>query len=91
MAGKKKEPVWQLKLHDGSKEVLDAQKMLATLGSTVQATGVYSIGTMSAVRSFQKKNGLDVTGIIDKKTWDRLYALTHTVKRTPAKKGAAKK
>lgn len=91
MAVKKKEPVWQLKLNDGSKEVLDAQKMLAKLGSSVTPTGVFHMGTLSAVRNFQKKNGLEVTGVIDRKTWDRLYALTHAVKRTPAKKGAAKK
>ena len=52
--------------------VEEAQKLLRLAGSTIQVNGVYSIGMYSAVKSFQKKNGLPATGVIDPKTMDKL-------------------
>jgi len=53
-------------------KILKAQQMLRKLGSAVQVTGVWSIGMKSAIRSFQKKYGLEITGELDKKTWKKL-------------------
>ena len=46
--------------------------MLQKKGSTVKKTDKFHIGVRSAVASFQRKNKLKVTGIVDKKTWDKL-------------------
>lgn len=82
----------ELELGQQGPHILEAQKMLAKLGSTVKPTGMFTIGMLSAVKAFQKKNGLAVTGIINQKTWDLLVAKTNVVKRTAAKKkGAGKK
>lgn len=93
MAVKKKgKETFELKLNDKNEHVAEAQKMLAKVGSKIQISGEYTIGTRSAVCAFQKKNKLTVTGIIDKKTWDALAAKTRVVKRTaPSKKTATTK
>lgn len=82
-----------LVLNDECNEVRMAQEMLRECGSKVTANGKFTIGTRSAVVSFQKKNNLPVTGKIDRKTWDKLVVMTKTVKRKarPAKKPAGKK
>lgn len=85
MATKKSTPEWEMELGSKGTNVKKAQEMLRKLGSTVKVTGEFNIGMLSAVRSFQKKNGLAVTGIVNKKTWDKLYALTHAVKRATKK------
>lgn len=86
MAAKNTKPEWEMELGDKGPNVKRVQEMLRKTGSAVQASGEFTIGMLSAVRSFQKKNGLAVTGIVNKKTWDKLYAATHAVKRTTAKK-----
>ena len=78
-----------LGLNDEGNDVLTAQGMLAKTGSKIKESGIYSIGMVTAVKTFQKKNGLAVTGKIDQKTWDKLVTTTKAVKRT-AKKPAAK-
>lgn len=65
------------------KEVIDIQKKLALAGSSLKPVKVYTIGMFSAVKAFQKKNGLAATGIVDKKTWDKLMAV-----KAPRKKAA---
>lgn len=50
-------------------------KKLAAAGSTIKPTSVFHIGMWSAVKAFQKKNGLPATGVVDKKTWDKLMAV----------------
>lgn len=35
--------------------------------------GIYDEATQSAVRDFQKYEGIEATGIVDKVTWDALY------------------
>lgn len=52
-----------------------AQIQLAKAGSAIKPSGVYTIGMTSAVKAFQKKNGLKVTGVIDQKTWATLSAV----------------
>lgn len=61
-----------LKYGAEGKEVVEAQVMLQRAGSKVKATGKYTIGMIAAVRAFQKKNGLEVTGRLDSKTMRKL-------------------
>lgn len=72
MAVKKAKPEWEMKLNDKGANVKKAQQLLQKHGSAIKVTGVFTIGMLSAIKCFQKKNGLDVTGKMDKKTWDKL-------------------
>lgn len=38
----------------------------------ITESGTYDSATEAGVREFQKKNGLEVTGIVDKTTWNRI-------------------
>ena len=55
-----------------SDRIIKAQKLLQKAGSKIKANGVYSIGMVTAVKSFQKKHGLNETGVIDAKTMNKL-------------------
>ena len=46
--------------------------MLQKHGSTIKQVDRFHIGVRSAVVSFQTKNKLKPTGVVDKKTWDKL-------------------
>lgn len=81
---------FMLKYGDENKYVLEAQKLLKAVGSTITLNGKYTIGMISAVKAFQKKNGLAVTGKIDSKTMTKLKAAAKPAKK-PARKTAAKK
>lgn len=63
-----------LKLKDEGPAVQYIAWRLAQKGSGLKPTYVFHIGMRSAVVRFQKKNGLKVTGVIDKKTWTKLIA-----------------
>lgn len=86
---KKKTKSVLMRIGNEGNDVTELQKMLAKTGSTIKVTGKYGIGTWSAVFRFQRNNSLSPTGFVDEKTWDKLYAMTHVVKRT-TKKGAKK-
>ena len=68
------------------KAIADAQKALQKAGSTIKVNGKFTIGMLSAVKAFQKRNKLPVTGVIDTKTLNKLNEYMK-----PAKKPAAKK
>lgn len=53
-------------------EVRELQALLAKDGSTLEIDGIFGIGTLSAVKSFQKRHGLVVDGIAGPKTWAAL-------------------
>lgn len=74
---------FMLKYGDENLEVLEAQKLLKAAGSTIKLTGKFTIGMTTAVKNFQKKNGLAVTGVIDTKTMNKLKTFAK-----PAKKSA---
>lgn len=58
-----------LKLEDNDEQVQYAQEILTSLGFTTdRQDGYYSPQTEIAVRAFQSKNALEVTGVIDGKT-----------------------
>ena len=69
------------------KEVKECQKALKQAGSTIQITGKFTIGMVSAVKSFQKKHGLKITGAIDAKTFLKLAEYL----KPAARKGESKK
>lgn len=73
---------FMLKYGDENKEVLEAQKLLKAAGSAIKPTGKFTIGMMSAVKAFQKKNGLTVTGVIDTKTMNKLKTFAKPVKKS---------
>ena len=66
-------------------EVMEAQKLLQAYGSKIKADGKFTIGMVSAVKAFQKKHNLSVTGAIDSKTITKLKTYAK-----PAKKSATK-
>lgn len=57
-------------------EVTLLQTLLAKAGSTLQIDGIFGVGTLSAVKTFQKKHGLVVDGIVGPKTWGELDKLS---------------
>ena len=64
---------------DTGDRVRDAQarlKQIAWLFGPV--TGTYDADTVAAVKGFQAKRAIPVTGEIDQRTMDRLAAMTHT-------------
>lgn len=63
-----------IKYGDKGAKVKEIKKLLKKAGSNVKQTVTFDIGTVSAVRAFQKKNGLLVTGIVDAKTYKKLSA-----------------
>ena len=63
-----------VKYGDKGPKVKEIKKLLKKAGSNVKQTATFDIGTVSAVRAFQKKNGLPVTGVIDAKTYKKLSA-----------------
>ena len=55
-----------------SKKISTAQMYLRAAGSNLELNGEYTIGMVSAVRNYQKRHELEVTGKIDKQTWKAL-------------------
>ena len=52
--------------------VRTVQKALVEAGYELQVDGRFGSGTSSALRSFQHDLGLEVTGTVDRQTWDEL-------------------
>ena len=64
-----------LQYGDSGEDVLAAQYLLTELGYYHgKCSGSYLEGTQSAVRRFQKYNGLKETGKLDTVTWDLLFS-----------------
>jgi hypothetical protein len=69
----------QVLLHKGDTgmKVRDLQARLAALyWFSGQATGSYDAATVEAVRGFQEKRRIPVTGTVDQRTMDRLHDMT---------------
>jgi len=58
--------------HNSEKDIIKAQKWLASLGSKIKINGKMTIGMSTALYSFQRKNQLPVTGELDNVTWKAL-------------------
>ncbi len=61
---------------DGVRDAQARLKQIAWLFGPV--TGTYDADTVAAVKGFQAKRAIPVTGEIDQRTMDRLAAMTHT-------------
>ena len=62
---------------DTGMKVRDLQARLAALAWYFgRGTGTYDAATVEAVRGFQDKRGIPVTGAVDQRTLDRLHAMT---------------
>lgn len=48
------------------------QDLLSKTGSSVRINGMFGIGTFTALKAFQKKNGLEPNGVCDTETWAKL-------------------
>lgn len=68
--------------------ITKAQKLLIKAGSSIKPNGIYSIGMVSAVKAFQKKHKLPVTGVIDAKTMNKLAEYDMPAKKTTTRKPA---
>lgn len=55
--------------------VKELQTLLSKDGSNLAIDGIFGIGTLSAVKAFQKRHGLEVDGIVGPKTWAELDKL----------------
>ena len=73
------------KLQYGSKgnDVKSLQQALNLLGYQVRADGIYGEGTRSAVRAFQRSQGLSVDGIAGAATQRKLYELAGSSASSP--------
>lgn len=60
---------------DKSSYVMDLQKMLNNKGAAIIVDGHFGSGTEVAVRAFQQRNNLEVTGSIDTNTLNKLLEL----------------
>lgn len=49
------------------------QDLLSKFGSSLKVDGKFTNGTKSALKAFQKKNGIEATGICGSKTWAALF------------------
>lgn len=73
-----KQFVTDIREGDSGDEVIAPQYYLSFISAynsaipRVAVDGVFGSATRQAVEAFQREYGLDVTGIIDKTTWDRL-------------------
>ena len=65
-------PIVVAKLGDNSSYVKDLQQMLISKGATIKADGAFGPMTEQAVIEFQRKSGLNATGMIDTDTLNRL-------------------
>ncbi|MCW2791369.1 MAG: peptidoglycan-binding protein [Nocardioides sp.] len=64
---------------DSGTQVRELQSRLFQLAWFPElTTGTYDAATVAAVRGFQAKRGLDVTGAVDHRTWERLVTMTRT-------------
>lgn len=53
-------------------DVRKMQQLLSNAGSGLKVDGIFGIGTLSAVKSFQTKHGLAADGIVGPLTWEQL-------------------
>ena len=69
-----------LRQGDRGEVVTQLQDFLSNAGSSLKIDGIFGNGTASAVRAFQKKNGLDADGIVGPKTWKKLLEVSGNIK-----------
>ncbi|GAA2784254.1 peptidoglycan-binding domain-containing protein [Crossiella cryophila] len=60
---------------DRGAEVKGMQLRLRELGYGLNGTGLYADNTLSAVKDFQRKHGINDSGIVGSKTWQKLVGV----------------
>ncbi|GAA2784247.1 peptidoglycan-binding domain-containing protein [Crossiella cryophila] len=60
---------------DRGPEVRGMQHRLAELGYGLRGTGLYADNTLGAVKDFQRKHGINDSGIVGAKTWQKLVGV----------------
>ena len=69
-------------------KITEIQQTLAKLGYyTYEVTGYYGEATTAAVKDFQAKAGIEVTGNVDEATWNAIFANSAPVKYNSYKSG----
>ena len=69
-------------------KITEIQQTLAKLGYyTYEVTGYYGEATTAAVKDFQAKAGIEVTGNVDEATWNAIFADSAPVKYNSYKSG----
>lgn len=58
--------------HYSDKDIAKAQQWLRNEGSSIKVTGKFTIGMTTVLYKFQRDNGLELTGELDKATWKLL-------------------
>lgn len=60
--------------------VTQLQFFLSRCGSSVKIDGAFQIGTLNAVKAFQRKHDLNPDGIVGPKTWTKLLEVCGNIK-----------
>lgn len=55
------------------------QEYLAKAGSSLTVDGIFGNGTENAVKAFQRKQGLEVDGVVGPKTWTKLLEVSGNI------------
>lgn len=76
----------ELKLEDENNDVMALQKRLDDLGyMTVEPTGYFGELTITAIKDFEKSNGLEETGKADFETLTKIFSTDAKKRATPAR------
>jgi peptidoglycan hydrolase-like protein with peptidoglycan-binding domain len=75
----------QVSYGDSNQHVLGLQLALRAKGYQLNGTGNYAQNTLTAVQDYQRKHGINPSGIVGSKTWHALVG--HCRLRTAAKAG----
>lgn len=78
-------------LGEETDRILKIRKMLAKAGSSIKPGKKFDIGMLSAVKAFQKKHGIKVSGKVDAATMNKLAEFDIPAKKTAAKKPATRR
>ena len=65
-------------------DVTELQKLLNKNGYTLDEDGIFGDKTQAAVKDYQKKNNLDVDGIVGNNTWGALTKVSTPSETTPS-------
>lgn len=60
--------------------VIQLQDLLVKSGSNISIDGNFGLSTRNAVRAFQRKYELPITGVVDGATWIRLLEVAGNIK-----------
>lgn len=61
-------------MSEGIGTIKEIQDLLLGYGYKLRADGRYDIKTIDAVKAYQAKHGITITGLVDDKTWASLQA-----------------